>query len=190
MKTEQVQIVFAGKYHPNDELGREMFNTCLATSKGESNMAVMLNYDLELSGLLKRGSDIWLNTPIVPLEASGTSGMSANLNGTLHCTTHDGWAVEGTFDDINGYVINPNPFGTRSTQECLDWSHVPESINEADYESMMSIIESRALPTYKSHKPRWAALMRNAINASEAYFDSNRMVLEYYTHLYRPLGPS
>jgi starch phosphorylase len=82
-----------------------MFNNILKQSYELHNVAVLPGYELELSGLLKRGTDVWLNTPLRPFEASGTSGMSANMNGALHLSVYDGWTVEGTFNGINGYTV-------------------------------------------------------------------------------------
>ena len=102
---DKVQLIFAGKFHPDDAMGREMFNNILHKSYNIKNVAVLAGYELELSAKLKRATDVWLNTPIRPLEASGTSGMSANMNGALHLSIYDGWTVEGTFPGINGYTV-------------------------------------------------------------------------------------
>ena len=91
LNANKVQLIFAGKFHPDDVMGREMFNKILNMSHELKNVVVLPGYELELSGRLKRGSDIWFNTPLRPLEASGTSGMSANMNGALHFSIYDGW---------------------------------------------------------------------------------------------------
>ena len=105
LNADKVQLIFAGKFHPDDAMGREMFNNILHKSYNIKNVAVLAGYELELSAKLKRATDVWLNTPIRPLEASGTSGMSANMNGALHLSIYDGWTVEGTFPGINGYTV-------------------------------------------------------------------------------------
>ena len=105
LNENKVQLIFAGKFHPDDAMGKETFNNILRKSYNMKNVVVLPGYELALSAKLKKGSDIWLNTPTRPLEASGTSGMSANMNGAVHFSIYDGWAVEGTFPGINGYTV-------------------------------------------------------------------------------------
>ena len=175
----KIQIIFAGKFHPDDVMGKEMFNKLLNRSHSLKNVVVLPGYELELSGKLKRGSDIWLNTPLRPFEASGTSGMSANANGALHLSTFDGWTVEGTFNGINGYTIEYPELDDEMPWEERHWK---------DHECMMNIIENEIIPTYYDNKPEWARMMRQAIRTSEAYFNSDRMVIEYYNRLYKPIA--
>ncbi|MEB3286999.1 MAG: alpha-glucan family phosphorylase [Vampirovibrionales bacterium] len=176
----KVQLVFAGKFHPKDTMGRKMFNEIIKIAKDNPRVAILSGpgYELEMSGMLKRGSDVWLNTPTRPLEASGTSGMSANMNGSVHCSIFDGWAVEGTFHGINGYII--------SDGDAMDFMSV-EDRNQADYNSMMSIIENEIIPTYYGNKAQWATLMRQAIQTAEGYFNSDRMAIEYFVRLYQAI---
>lgn len=180
LESNKVQLVFAGKFHPKDTLGRQMFNEIIQLAKTNPRVVILSGpgYELELSGLLKRGSDVWLNTPTRPLEASGTSGMSANMNGSIHCSIFDGWAVEGTFHGINGYII--------SDGDAMEYMSV-EDRNKSDYESMMSIIEDTIIPTFYDNKLAWAELMRQSINTSEAYFNSDRMAVEYFVRLYQSI---
>ena len=176
---DKVQIIFAGKFHPDDVMGKEMFNKLLNRSHTLKNVVVLPGYELQLSGMLKRGSDIWLNTPLRPFEASGTSGMSANMNGTVHLSIFDGWTVEGTFNGINGYTVE---------YEGLDDDMPWEERHWKDHECVMDIIENQIIPTYYNNKTEWARLMRQAIRTSEAYFNSDRMVIEYYNRLYNPIA--
>ena len=176
---DKVQIIFAGKFHPDDVMGKEMFNKLLNRSHSMHNVVVLPGYELQLSGMLKRGSDIWLNTPLRPFEASGTSGMSANMNGTLHLSIFDGWTVEGTFHGINGYTVEYPELDTEMPWEERHWK---------DHECVMNIIENEIIPTYYDNKQEWARLMRQAIRTSEAYFNSDRMVIEYYNRLYQPIA--
>ena len=175
----KVQIIFAGKFHPDDVMGKEMFNKLLNRSHSLNNVVVLPGYELQLSGMLKRGSDIWLNTPLRPFEASGTSGMSANMNGALHLSIYDGWTVEGTFHGINGYTVEYPELDAEMTWEERHWK---------DHECVMDIIEKEIIPTYYENKEEWARLMRQAIRTSEAYFNSDRMVIEYYNRLYKPIA--
>ena len=176
---DKVQIIFAGKFHPDDVMGKEMFNKLLNRSHSMHNVVVLPGYELQLSGMLKRGSDIWLNTPLRPFEASGTSGMSANMNGTLHLSIFDGWTVEGTFHGINGYTVEYPELDTEMPWEERHWK---------DHECVMNILENEIIPTYYENKEEWARLMRQAIRTSEAYFNSDRMVIEYYNRLYQPIA--
>lgn len=179
LDANKIQIIFAGKFHPDDVMGREMFNKILHRSHSLKNVVVLPGYELELSAKLKKGSDIWLNTPLRPFEASGTSGMSANMNGTLHLSIYDGWTVEGTFNGINGYTVEYPGLDDEMPWEERHWK---------DHECVMSIIENEIIPTYYDNKDEWARLMRQALRTSEAYFNSDRMVIEYYNRLYKPIA--
>lgn len=177
LEGKKLQLVFAGKFHPKDTWGRQTWNKILGLAKELPQVAILPVYELELSGRMKRGADVWLNTPLRPLEASGTSGMSANFNGALHLSTFDGWAVEGTYHNQNGWIIN---------QYC-NMEYLPiEERHQKDYESMMEILEQEVIPTFYQNPTRWAQLMANAINTSVAYFDTDRMAIEYFTRLYAP----
>jgi starch phosphorylase len=180
---KKIQLIYAGKFHPNDTTGRNIFNEVLEHARHIPELAVLTGpgYELELSGLLKRGSDVWLNTPVRPLEASGTSGMSANMNGSIHFSIYDGWAVEGTFDNINGYLIQERD------GEALEFLNA-EDRHKQDYEIMMNILENEIIPTYYNNKSRWAELMLHAIRTSQGYFDSDRMAIEYYVRLYKSIA--
>ena len=177
----KLQLIFSGKFHPNDTTGRDMFNQILHIARENQNVVVLTGpgYELDLSARLKKGADVWLNTPTRPLEASGTSGMSANLNATVHCSIYDGWAVEGTYSGVNGYLINHN--GCEGHQQ-------PDVRQHEDYESMMSILENEIVPTYYGNKPRWAELMRQSIHTAASYFNSDRMIIEYYVRLYQSVS--
>jgi len=179
LNDNKIQIIFAGKFHPDDVMGREMFNKLLNRSHSMKNVVVLPGYELQLSKRLKMGSDIWLNTPLRPFEASGTSGMSANANGTLHLSIFDGWTVEGTFNGINGYSVE---------YEGLDDDIPWEERHWKDHEYIMNTIENEIIPTYYDNKEEWARMMRQAIRTAEAYFNSDRMVIEYYNRIYRSIA--
>ena len=176
---DKLQIIFAGKFHPDDVMGKDMFNKLLHRSHTLKNVVVLPGYELQLSSMLKKGSDVWLNTPLRPFEASGTSGMSANANGAVHLSIWDGWAVEGTFTGINGYAIEYPEIDDDMSWEERHWK---------DHKCLMDIIENQIIPTYYDNKPEWARLMRQAIRTSEAYFNSDRMVIEYFNRLYKPIA--
>ncbi len=179
LNENKIQLIFAGKFHPDDTMGREMFDKILQKSYNLKNVVVLPGYELELSSKLKRCTDVWLNTPLRPFEASGTSGMSANMNGALHLSIYDGWAVEGTFTGINGYTVD-----YPGLDDDIPW----EERHQKDYNCMMNIIENQIVPTYYDNKKEWARLVRQAVRTSEAYFNSDRMVIEYYNRLYKPIA--
>lgn len=179
LNENKVQIIFAGKFHPDDVMGKDMFNKLLNRSHSLKNVVVLPGYELELSGRLKRGSDIWLNTPLRPFEASGTSGMSANANGALHLSIYDGWTVEGTFNGINGYSVE-----YPGLDDDIPW----EERHWKDHDCIMDIIENQIIPTYYDNKMEWARMMRQAVRTSEAYFNSDRMVIEYFNRIYKPIA--
>jgi len=179
LNDNKVQLIFAGKFHPDDTMGREMFNKILKESHQMKNVVVLPGYELGLSARLKKGSDIWLNTPLRPFEASGTSGMSANMNGALHLSILDGWTVEGTWTGINGYTVE-----YPGLDDDIPW----EERHWKDHKRIMEILENEIIPTYYDNRQEWARLMRQAIRTSAAYFNSDRMVVEYYNRLYKPIA--
>ncbi len=167
-----VQIIWAGKPYPFDYRAVNMFNELIALSKEYKNVAVLIGYELKLSKLLKQGSDVWLNTPRYSREASGTSGMSAVINASVHFSIDDGWHDEYYKDDINSFTIH-------HADERLS----NEEIDRIDYENMMNIIENNILPTYYEDQDRWLEIIKNGMRDVK-YFDSSRMVREYYEKLY------
>ncbi|GBF22991.1 alpha-glucan phosphorylase [Candidatus Gastranaerophilus sp. (ex Termes propinquus)] len=179
LNENKVQLIFAGKFHPDDTMGREMFNKILKKSHHMKNVVVLPGYELGLSAKLKKGSDIWLNTPLRPFEAAGTSGMSANMNGALHLSILDGWTVEGTWTGINGYTVE-----YPGLDDDIPW----EERHWKDHKRIMEILENEIIPTYYDNQEEWARLMRQAIRTSAAYFNSDRMVVEYYNRLYKPIA--
>jgi starch phosphorylase len=187
LNSGKIQVIYAGKFHAQDTNGRDMFNQVLEYSRQMPRLAVLTNYELELSRTLKCGADIWLNTPLRPMEASGTSGMSANMNGTIHFSTFDGWAVEGTYDRINGFLINRAGHCDMCNDDCNCRSCKVEDRNQQDYDSMMQILEEKIIPMYYTDKECWFNLMKMAIKTAESYFHSERMAIEYYNRLYESI---
>lgn len=174
LRSGKLQILAAGKFHPKDTSGREAMEKLIGLAKKYPNMAVLPNYELELSYQLKCVADVWLNNPRRPKEASGTSGMSAAMNGALHLSTHDGWAVEGTFHGVNGYLINPGEHAYTTTDEQ----------DEADYQSLMSILEDEIIPTYYETPRHWGTLMQRSAESVCSTFNTHRMVMEYFNRMY------
>lgn len=179
LNENKVQLIFAGKFHPDDAMGKETFNNILKKSYTMKNMVVLPGYELALSAKLKKGTDIWLNTPTRPLEASGTSGMSANMNGAVHFSIFDGWTVEGTYPGINGYTVE-----YPGLDDDIPW----QERHWKDHRFIMNTLENEIIPTYYENKEEWARLMRQAMRTAEGYFNSDRMVIEYFNRVYRPIA--
>jgi starch phosphorylase len=167
-----VQILVAGKAHPADDAGKGVLQHVaeFARSSGSRGRFVFLEgYDLALARLLVQGCDVWLNTPVRPLEASGTSGMKAGMNGVLNVSILDGWWYEGYSPDL-GWAI-----GGRDPGE-----------EELDKELLFSVLESEVIPCFYDEPERWTEMMRASIANIGARFNSDRMVREYVDKLYLP----
>lgn len=168
-----VQIIWAGKPYPLDYKAIDMFNSLVKMSREFANVAVLTGYELRLSRLLKQGSDLWLNTPRWGREASGTSGMTAAINASIHFSVDDGWHAEFEDDGRNSFTIyHADP--TLSNEE----------IDAIDYDNMMSRLEDEILPLYYNDEKRWISIAKNGMNDILEYFDSKRMVKEYYEKMY------
>jgi starch phosphorylase len=167
----KLQILWAGKPHPNDTGATELLNWVQEESRSLKGAGLLVNYDLGLSKLLKQGSDLWLNTPRRPKEASGTSGMTAAMNGSLHFSTQDGWHLEYCEDGINGFNIGPDEPPT-------------PTLDEDDYEIMMSRLENEILPLYQD-RASWARRMHAAMTSVIPKFGASRMAREYVDLLYK-----
>jgi starch phosphorylase len=173
LKGRQLQLVFAGKAHPADRAGKAMVTRLVRAIRQWPDAAVFLeNYDMGLARLLTRGSDVWLNTPRPPLEASGTSGMKAALNGVLHCSTLDGWWPEGCEHGVTGWAIGDGAEGAP-----------PEEHDVRDHAALFRVLEEEMLPAYAA-RPRWLAMMRASIRMAAARFSAERMVRDYFARLY------
>jgi starch phosphorylase len=169
-----VQIIWAGKPYPTDHGAIDLFNDLIYISKKHANVAVLTGYELKLSKLLKQGSDLWLNTPRITREASGTSGMTASMNGSIHLSINDGWHPEFARDQKNSFTI-PEADHTLSTVEQ----------DRIDNQNLMDILENKVLPCYYNEQHRWLKIMKNAMTEIEIEFDSGRMAKEYYELLYK-----
>ena len=169
-----VQIIWAGKPYPTDHGAIDIFNELIHISRRYKNIAVLIGYELSLSKLLKQGSDLWLNTPRLMREASGTSGMTASMNGSVHFSINDGWHPEFARDGKNAFTI-------------LEVDHnlgVAEQ-DHLDNKNMMDILENIILPTYYTKQHKWTRIMKNAMTEIEIEFDSGRMAKEYYELMYK-----
>jgi glycogen phosphorylase len=170
-----VQIIWAGKPYPVDYPAISDFNYLVNLSKNYRNVAVCIGYELTLSKRLKQVADIWLNNPRVPREASGTSGMTAAMNGAVNLSTNDGWICEFINHGNNGFVVPPTDYQNMSVHEQ----------DEYDLEKLYEILENQVLPIYYENKEVWRQIIKNGMRDVRWQFDSNRMAKEYYEILYR-----
>jgi starch phosphorylase len=174
-KKYPIQMIWAGKPYPVDHPAISEFNELVHLSKHYKNMAVLIGYELALSKRLKQAADCWLNNPRVPREASGTSGMTAAMNGAINFSTDDGWIPEFINHGHNGFVVAKADYANMSVhdQDMYDLNHIYD------------ILEKEILPLYYENYPTWRQIMKNSMQDVRFQFESNRMAHEYYTLLYK-----
>ncbi|MBU1208509.1 MAG: alpha-glucan family phosphorylase [Proteobacteria bacterium] len=175
-KTRPLQVIYAGKAHPQDQGGKELIKRIFQAKeslKKEIKIAYLENYDIELGKIMTSGVDLWLNTPQPPMEASGTSGMKSALNGVPSLSVLDGWWIEGHIEGVTGWSIGES---RRGTGESSDWSKDASSL----YENLEHII----LPLFYHDRDRFIDVMRHAIALNGSFFNTHRMILEYVLKAY------
>ncbi len=163
-----VHVVLAGKSHPDDKLGKAIIARLVNAERRHPGQVVYLeNYDMALGRTLTRGCDVWLNNPIRPLEASGTSGMKAAMNGVLNLSILDGWWPEGCEHGVNGWAIGDETSGD----------------DEKDLAALYEVLEGEVLPAW-ADRARWIGMMRASIAMGTTKFSAERMVRDYFAKLY------
>lgn len=176
-KSGPLQIIYAGKAHPQDQVGKELIKRIFeakAALRDTVRIAYLPNYDFALGKLLTAGVDLWLNTPQPPMEASGTSGMKAALNGVPSLSILDGWWIEGCIEGVTGWAI-----GSREAQ-----SAQPIEGANADALSLYDKLEHTVLPLFDHERDRFLDVMRHAIALNGSFFNTQRMVLQYVLKAY------
>jgi starch phosphorylase len=177
-----VQIVFAGKSHPADEIGKHhlqrVYKRALDPQFG-GRVAFVDDYDLHVAHFLVQGCDVWLNNPRKPLEASGTSGMKAALNGVPHLSIGDGWWAEG-FNGRNGWVIDGGVTGENF-----------DAVDAADADALYRLLEDQVVPAFYDRNAagiplRWLQIVKESIRSVAPRFSARRMVKEYVERMYAP----
>ncbi|MEJ2688028.1 MAG: alpha-glucan family phosphorylase, partial [Gammaproteobacteria bacterium] len=166
------QIVIAGKAHPHDEPGKKLIEQVhhhMRALQGRIPCVFLPDYDMALGLAMVSGSDMWLNTPLRPLEASGTSGMKAALNGVPHVSVLDGWWVEGCMEGITGWSIGNDEAGEDG---------------RGDGTALYDKLESTILPLYYTDRVGWLRVMKGAISKNAPYFNSHRMMRRYAADAY------
>ena len=169
-----VQIIWAGKPYPVDYPAISEFNHLVHLSKNYKNVAVVIGYELALSKRLKQAADCWLNNPRVPREASGTSGMTAAMNGAVNFSTDDGWIPEFVHHGNNGFVVPPADYTAMNVQDQ----------DQYDLDQIYEILNGQILPLYYDNYNTWRQIVKNGMRDVQIQFDSNRMAEEYYNMLY------
>ncbi len=170
-----VQIIWAGKPYPVDHPAISEFNQLVHLSKRYKNVAVLIGYELGLSKRLKQAADVWLNNPRVPREASGTSGMTASMNGAVNFSTNDGWIPEFINHGHNGFVV-----------PMADYENMPVyEQDQYDLAKLYEILQQEILPLYYENYSTWRQVVKNGMQDVRFQFDSNRMAHEYYDQLYK-----
>lgn len=174
-KDRPVQIIWAGKPYPVDYPAISQFNSLVHLSKKYKNVAVLIGYELGLSKRLKQASDVWLNNPRVPREASGTSGMTAAMNGAVNFSTDDGWIPEFINQGNNGFVVPKADYENMTVHEQ----------DAYDLEKIYDILNHQIIPMYYDNYDTWRQITKNGMRDVRFQFDSNRMAHEYYDIMYK-----
>jgi starch phosphorylase len=173
----KLQMVFAGKAHPRDEDGKRIIQAIYDYAdklKDDIKIAYLENYDMEIAAKLTSGVDVWLNTPVPPMEASGTSGMKAAHNGVVNFSVLDGWWLEGCVEGVTGWSIGPHP------KELL----TEEERREVELRDLYSKLEFLIVPTYYDQRDAWITLMKNSIGRIAHYFQIQWVMRRYITEAY------
>jgi starch phosphorylase len=173
----RIQIIFAGKAHPRDETGKKLIEQIFnykEALKESIKIAYLENYDMKLAAKMVSGADVWLNTPLPPMEASGTSGMKAAHNGVINFSVLDGWWIEGWIEGVTGWAIGPAPEEHVSTDE--------RKTRELD--DLYGKLEYVIIPMYYKQRDEWIWMMKNSIGKIACYFNSHRMMHRYVTEAY------
>lgn len=168
-----IQIIWAGKPYPEDFGAIGLFNDIISKVKTLPNCAVLTGYELGLSELLKKGSDVWLNNPRMYREASGTSGMTAAMNGSINLSIPDGWVPEFAQNGENSFIIQP-----------ADDNLSQQDKDKQENSRLMDILEKTVLPMYYKDQQKWLAILKKAAKDVVPAFESGRMAKEYYEIMY------
>ena len=173
----RIQLIFAGKAHPKDEVGKSLIKEIyeyIDRLKGELNIVYLENYNMEIAGKLTSGVDVWLNTPLPPYEASGTSGMKAAHNGVINFSVLDGWWIEGCVEGLTGWAIGP------SANQWLD----EQQTRKREIDDLYNKLEYLIIPKFYNQQDAWVGMMRNSIGKIAYYFNTHRMMRSYATDAY------
>ncbi len=175
LETGRVQLVFAGKAHPMDSTGKAIVQGLVEMQRRyPDSVAFITDYDMVTGAAMTRGSDVWLNTPRRPKEASGTSGMKAAMNGVLNASILDGWWPEAVNDGKNGWDIGGGFISPDQSRQ-----------DDHDEAALYDVLLGKIIPTYYDNHDTWVEMMRQSILDTREYFSCHRMVREYVEMMYR-----
>ncbi|MGI6161618.1 MAG: alpha-glucan family phosphorylase [Christensenellales bacterium] len=170
LESGKIQLVFSGKAHPNDIKGKAILANLYDRACTGRGVVFIENYDMEVGRLMVRGCDAWLNTPARPMEASGTSGMKAAMNGVLNISILDGWWPEACEHCMNGWQIGGGYQGSDA--------------DEVDAASLLDTLKNQIIPCYYDDRDRWVNMMKQSIDSVSVSFSAARMLDEYYEKMY------
>ena len=176
-KTGKIQAIFAGKAHPKDESGKILIGKVyshIKELKGVMKAVYLQDYDIDVAAKLTSGVDVWLNTPLPPYEASGTSGMKATHNGVLNFSVLDGWWIEGHIEGVTGWSIGPRPDDPVSEMKRREY----------ELKDLYSKLEYIIIPLFYKRRDEWIRMMKESITKLAYYFNSHRMMRRYATEAY------
>lgn len=171
-----LQIIYAGKAHPQDQAGKEQIQRVFHARdqlRDKIRIVYLENYSMEIGKVMTAGADVWLNTPLPPMEASGTSGMKAAVNGVPSLSVLDGWWIEGCIEGVTGWSIGP-----------ADGSVAAVSDHSQDAASLYDKLEQIILPLYYHHRDDYLDVMRHAIALNGSFFNTHRMLQQYVLKAY------
>ena len=174
-KSKGLQIIYAGKAHPRDWEGKQVIKKIInAMKEVNENIKVcyIQNYDISIAKMLVSGVDLWLNTPLRPQEASGTSGMKAAHNGVPQFSVLDGWWLEGHIENVTGWSIGAHPDNTK------------ENIHLEDVKDMYDKLEYVIMPKFYNDRTAWIDTMRHSIAINGSFFNTHRMAQQYVLNAY------
>ncbi len=171
LERNDIQIIFSGKAHPLDDTGKEIVAELVKkTEKYPESVVFLEDYGIEIGKALTRGTDVWLNNPRKPMEASGTSGMKAAMNGVLNVSILDGWWPEACDHGVNGWQFGDGYEG--------------ENRDEHDKEALYKVLLEEVLPTFYEEKETWKEMMKESINSTYSRFSAEKMLEKYYENMY------
>jgi len=175
LRTGKMQLIFSGKAHPRDDEGKRIIRDLVMMNRKYKDAVVFLeNYNMEIARLMVSGCDVWLNNPVRPLEASGTSGMKAAMNGVINLSVVDGWVGEGPQHGVSGWLLDVHHSASDPHQQNLH-----------DLNTLYKVLFDEVIPTYYDNPDRWHDMMRASIDMSHYKFSSARMIREYYELMYK-----
>jgi starch phosphorylase len=176
-KKGDLQLIFAGKAHPRDIEGKRLIQEIyehITQLRDEIKLVYLENYNMDMAAVLTSGVDVWLNTPLPPMEASGTSGMKAAHNGVINFSVLDGWWIEGCIEGVTGWSIGPNRDENVSNGER----------RRREIEDLYGKLHYLILPTFYEDQDHWIDIMKKSISKIACYFNSHRMMRRYVTDAY------